>query len=99
MENIFTSLSQPGSQGENTLKFRKIIGLLFDISWRKTSNLRTYSENLNKRSTSSPVFGPGEGVSLQEALLGEVFREAPAKGGVVKGAHVSAKHLLNVHRE
>lgn len=51
IENIFTSLSQPGSQGENTLKFGKITGLLFDISWRKTSNLRTYSENVNRSSS------------------------------------------------
>jgi hypothetical protein len=51
MENIFTSLSQPGSQGGNTLKFRKITGLLFDISWRKTTNLRFCSENLNKGNT------------------------------------------------
>lgn len=49
IENIFTSLSQPGSQGKILLNLGKLQPCCLTLVGEKTPKLRTYAENLDER--------------------------------------------------
>lgn len=56
IENIFASLSQPGSQGKILLNLGKLQACYLTLVGEKHET--SYSENFCKRNTTSAVFNP-----------------------------------------
>ena len=87
IENIFASLSQPGSQGKMLLNLGKLQACYLTLVGEKhqTSELILRNSTREVLQVLCLILG---GESLQDLV--EAFREAPARGVWVKGAHIFA---------
>ena len=87
IENIFASLSQPGSQGKMLLNLGKLQACYLTLVGEKhqTSELILRNSTREVLQVLCLILG---GESLQDLV--EAFREAPARGVWVKGPHIVA---------